>query len=1043
MTRGDKRGLGSRLRRWGWAACCVWGAVWGTGTAFGETADQVDFNGEVRRVLADNCFKCHGPDASGRKGGKGGLRLDTSEGAQADLGGRQAIVPGHPERSELIRRVTTADPAHRMPPRSGKTLSPQQIILLTRWIAQGAEYARLWSYLKPHRPELPAVKDPVWPRNAVDRFILARLENEGLRPAPEAEREALVRRVSLDLTGLPPELSEVDRFVNDPEAGAFERLVDRLLEQPAFGEHWARWWLDQARYADSAGYADDPPRTIWAYRDYVIRSFNANQPFDQFTLEQIAGDLLPNPTEDQLVATGFHRNTLTNNEGGTSDEEYRNVAIVDRVNTTMAVWMGTTMGCAQCHDHKYDPITQQEYFRLFAVLNQSEDADRMDESPVLGLYSQSQVEQRGELARKIAPLELVVETATPALVDAQARWEAGFATDPAWYVLRPSLMKSLAGAAMSQAPDGAIRAARGGKTDVYTLEIPLVAGGTLAALRLETLPDETLPGKGAGYADGNFSVTRVRTSVSRREVQPAPEPSSEFTRDGARAVEFNAAYADYSQKDSDAASVLGRKDPAGEGWGVAPEVGKAHRLTLVPASPVEVPVGSKLTVTIEQRSKLEYATLGQLRLLASPDPRAEEHARTPAPILAILKAPPGERSASQREQLSRYYRSIAPALQPEREQLAGLKKRLEEIKPYTTAPVMRELAAENRRQTHIQHRGNFLDLGQEVTAGLPACFHPLPDGAPTNRLGLARWLVDENNPLTARVMANRLWESLFGIGIVRTSEEFGSQGEAPSHPELLDWLATELVGQKWDLKHLIRLMVTSAAYRQASRVTPESLARDPENRLVSRGPRFRLAAEMVRDQALRVSGLLSPKLYGPPVKPPQPKTGLSAAFGGDIDWQTSTGEDRYRRALYTLWRRSNPYPSLATFDAPNREVCMVRRARSNTPLQALVTLNDPVYVEAAQALARRMASDGTNPAEKAGCGFRRCLGRRPAEQELQALLQLYGKAYARFAGDPDRARQVATQPAEAPPEGSDVAELAAWTVVANVILNLDEMLMKR
>jgi Protein of unknown function (DUF1553)/Protein of unknown function (DUF1549)/Planctomycete cytochrome C/NedA-like, galactose-binding domain len=1162
----------SSLRYWipvSLGALFLWA---GPGSIPARAGNKVDFDRDVRRVLAENCFKCHGPDAKRRKGGKrgDGLRLDNSQGARADLGGHAAIVPGHPEKSEMIRRITTSDPDdHMPPPDSGKKLTAGQIALLKSWVEQGARYARHWSYVKPTRPPLPEVHHPDWARNAIDYFILARLESEGIEPSPEADRYALVRRASLDLTGLPPSIEEVDRFVNDVEPGAYERLVDRLLDKVTFGEHWARLWLDEARYADSTGYADDPARTIWGFRDYVIRSLNANKPFDQFTIEQIAGDLLPNPTEEQRIATAFHRNTMTNNEGGTSDEEYRNVAIIDRVNTTMAVWMGTTMGCAQCHDHKYDPITQEDYFRLFAVFNNTEDADRRDESPILTVYTPEQKKQRKAWKTEIARLEKTVQTPTPELNEAQAQWEKSLATDLDWNVLRPSEMKSQAGAAMSLEGDGVIRVAKGDKTDRYTIEAPLPDAGKISALRLEALPDESLPGQGPGYGGGNFVISRLLASVTpppgtrvsgrylrvelpgkekilslaevqifqgadnlalqgaasqsstdyeaparlaidgntngdfsaakstthtansenpwwevdlksdqaidrivvwnrtdgglqkrlsgfrlvlldakrepvwRQEVKQAPNPNSEFSLSGARALRFESVLADYEQKGFAAAHVLDNKDDKAQGWAVGPKVGQAHQLTLLTFVPAEAPAGSRLTVVIEQLSKQEYHTLGKFRLAMTADARAAEFARTPAAILALLKTPAGQRSDEQRGQLRKYYLSIAPALAKDREQLAGLQKQLKEMVPSTTVPIMRELTGDKRRLTHVQHRGNFLDLGKEVTAGLPPAFQPLTEAGPADRMALARWLVDENNPLTARVVVNRFWESIFGIGIVRTSEEFGAQGEPPSHPQLLDWLATELVGRGWNIKHLLRLMVTSAAYRQSSKVSPELLARDPDNRLLGRGPRFRLSAEMIRDQAMFVSGLLSHKLYGPPVKPAQPKLGLSAAFGSGIDWETSSGEDRYRRAIYTTWRRSNPYPSMSSFDAPNREVCTVKRERTNTPLQALVTLNDPVYVEAAQALARRMAAFGSSPAEKARYGFRLCLARPPQEKELQDLLRLYEGSHARFADDKANALLMASHPLGAVPEGSDPSELAAWTVVGNVLLNLDETLMKR
>ena len=944
--------------------------------------------------------------------------------------------------------------------------------------------------------------------------------------------------------------------------------MDRLLQKETFGEHWARLWLDQARYADSSGYADDPARTIWAYRDYVIRALNSNKPFDQFTLEQIAGDLLDDPTDEQLAATAFHRNTMTNNEGGTSDEEYRNVAIVDRVNTTMAVWMGTTMACAQCHNHKYDPITQEDYFRLFAILNNTADADRMDETPVQALYTPEQKLQRKQWQTEIARLEKFVQTPTPELDQAQAVWEKNFETELQWLPLQPSVVKSKAGAAIQRGDDGTVQFERGGKTDVYTLEVPVKTNEIITALRLEVTPNDKPPGRGVGHAGGNFVVSRVlaalapsearpvagrflrielpgkekilslaevqvfsgasnvalrgeasqsstasdgpaklaidgntdgdyakakstthtetstgpwweldlksatkvdrvvlwnrtdgsqdrlsnfrivlldenRAPLWQQQVQPAPSPSAEFRPDGARSIVFTSATADFSQKDFAAANILSNKEPKTQGWAIAPKFGEPHTLTLIPKAPVAASAGSNLVITIEQLSKYDYATIAQLRLSKSTDNRAPEFSRAPPSTLAILRAGPAKRTEAQRKEVRGYYLSIAPALQSDRDALAGVKKQLDESKPYTTVPILRELAGDKRRKTQLQRRGNFLDLGQEVTNGLPASLHPQPGGGPVDRVALARWLIDTNNPLTARVVVNRLWESIFGIGLVRTSEEFGAQGELPSHPELLDWLAVELMDHKWDVNHVLRHMVTSAAYRQSSRVTPELAAQDPENRLLARGPRFRLSAEMIRDQALFVSGLLSPKMYGPPVKPPQPALGLTAAFGTKTDWETSGGEDRYRRALYTTWRRSNPYPSMATFDAPNREVCLVRRERSNTPLQALVTLNDPVYVEASQALARKMAVAGPTPTDKARHGFRLCASRPPTDDELNGLVGLYTKTLERFQADPAKAKEVATKPLGELPKELDMAELAAWTMVGNVLLNLDEVLMKR
>jgi hypothetical protein len=535
-----------------------------------------------------------------------------------------------------------------------------------------------------------------------------------------------------------------------------------------------------------------------------------------------------------------------------------------------------------------------------------------------------------------------------------------------------------------------------------------------------------------------------REPVWTQTVAKPPQPSSEFALDGSRPMAFAYVSADYSQEGFDAANLSGSKAEKGKGWAIGGQEARPHALALTPATPLEVEPNSTLTLAIEQKSKSLGHTLGRFRISVSNDTRASELARTPQRVRTLLTEPADERTDAESTELTQYYISeIAPELKPSRDRLAVLKKQLADLKPITTVPVLRDLANEHHRKTQIQQRGNFLDLGAEVSEGVPAAFPAIPSGAKLDRLALAHWLVDDQNPLTARVIANRYWEQIFGIGLVATSEEFGIQGDLPTHPELLDWLATELVGNHWDLKRFLKLLVTSAAYRQSSRVSPELVQRDPDNRLLARGPRFRLSAETIRDQALAVSDLLSQKMYGPPVKPPQPSIGLNAAFGSGIDWQTSPGDDRYRRGLYPTWRRSNPYPSMATFDAPNREVCTLRRTRTNTPLQALVTLNDPVYIEAAQALARRIAVSGATTEAKLRHGFLRCLARQPQGEELARLVHLYESAHEVFNTDAKRAERMATEPLGPAPSGSDMAELAAWTVVGNVLLNLDEMVLKR
>ncbi|SFJ58012.1 DUF1553 domain-containing protein [Planctomicrobium piriforme] len=1123
----------------------------------------VSFTRDIRTILSNKCFQCHGPDPEERKGGTDGLRLDNLQGALADLGGYAALVPGQPEKSALLDRVTSHDPDLVMPPPSmGKGLTPHEIDLLKRWIAAGAPYEGHWSYTKPVRPELPKVAKTDWAKNPIDRFILARLEQEGLAPQSEADCQALIRRVALDLTGLPPKLDEVDAFANDKNPEAYDQLIDRLLEKKAYGEHWARMWLDLARYADSAGYADDPPRTIWLFRDYVIDSLNNNKPFDQFTIEQIAGDLLPNPTQEQLIATAFHRNTMTNSEGGTNDEEFRSVAIVDRVNTTMAVWMGTTMACAQCHTHKFDPLTQTDYFRLYAIFNNTEDADLKDESPLLSFFLPEQQQQRTQWQEQLQAVDQTLKTVTPELISARDAWDVTFPRDLAWQVLTPSEVKSQAGNGAT-IEEHAVRIATDKKNDDLTVTLPL-AEGQLSAIRLETLTDST---ESANKADGYFILTKVSATITRplgsplvgrfvrieipgkekilslaevevrqgesniapegtatqsttafegppelaidgntdgnyyptmstthtaisndpwweldlktsqavdsiriwnrtdggtgerlknfriqlldenrkplwqQTVAAAPDPSTEFHPNGPQTIEFVAAVADSSRAGFTPDLVLKNPNPKQKGW--SESTAQPHALTLLAGSPIDVAAGSILTLTIEQQSQATHLPLSHFRLSLTDDARAQTWGSTPANIITALNVSQAERTPDQSQTITDHYLGIAPLLAPQRKQAAQLRKQLDDFKP-VTVPINRELPKEKQRVTRLQHRGNFLDLGEEVAPGTPTHFPPIPNGLPANRLGLAHWLISEDNPLTARVVANMYWEAIFGIGLVASSDEFGSQGDLPSHPELLDWLATELIRLKWDTKAFLKLLVTSAAYRQSSKVSDEEYARDPDNRLLGRGPRFRLSAEMIRDQALFASGLLSSRSGGPPVKPPQPNSGLNAAFGSAIDWQTSNGEDKYRRGLYTTWRRSNPYPSMSTFDAPNREVCTVRRVRTNTPLQALVTLNDPVYIEAAQAMARRlMREGGDTTASRATYGFRLCLARPPHEAELARLVALYEEAFARFQSDAEHAKQMATDPLGPTPDGMNVAELAAWTIVSNVLLNLDETLMKR
>lgn len=1125
---------------------------------------EVDFNNDIRPILSNACIACHGPDAEKRKAG---LRLDVREGALAKTSnGALAVTPGKPDASEIIRRVISSDPDELMPPPGkGQALSPEQVQLLRQWIQEGAHYDVHWSYAPIQRPTVPQPRLVNRARGPIDRFVLARLDKEGWQPAPEADMHALARRVSLDLTGLPPTPEEVQKLVQQAQSDplAYEHYVDELLNRKSFGERWARVWLDLARYADSAGYADDPPRTIWAYRDYVIRSLNSNKPFDQFTREQIAGDLLPDADEEALIATAFHRNTLTNNEGGTDDEEFRNVAIVDRVNTTMAVWMGTTMACAQCHTHKYDPITQEEYFRFFAFFNNTEDSDKKDERPTIEIFSEAQKARRRELESQIADLNRQLQTETPQLAEARNKWEDSMSTPPSWSPLPVRAASASSGQALQVIGPGVLDLEGvAPETDVHELVLELPADRATTGLRLTTratdegvrkdnfvitsihaavvpaseerlqgryvrieLPGESkmlslaevqvfdggrnvsLAGKASqsttdfngppalaidGQTDGDFrkaaSTThtanskdpwweldlgaltpidrivvwnrtdgglgsrlqgyRIQVLDSERqqvwESRPEgyPDPSATFALSQAKPVRLKLASADFEQSGFPAASVLAAKPDPAKGWAIAPRNGESHSLMLVPAQPI--PAGSgTLRLTLRQESKHLRHVLDRYALEASDSPGLSAYAALPVEARNALAKVSTERSQKEKQVLREAFLANTPILAPQRKVLAEAEKELQGIKPMTTVPVFRELA-KDRRETRIQIRGNFMSQAEKVSEGVPSVFHSLKGSSNPNRLDLAHWLVDPRNPLTPRVLVNRHWEQLFGIGLVSTSEEFGSQGEPPSHPKLLDWLAAEVLDSGWDIKHLLRLMVTSSTYRQSSQVPAEQVRIDPDNRLLARGPRYRLSAEMIRDQALFVAGVLSPKLYGPPVRPPRPMLGLKAAFGGSTDWKDSEGEDRYRRGLYTEWRRSMPYPSMATFDAPSREVCTLKRGRTNTPLQALVTLNDPVYVEAAQALARRVWKE--NPAADPATHARRMLWlalvRPPRDAEVSALTRLYEDARNQLGQSLEDARQLAEDPIGPLPEGWPADQAAAWTTVANVVLNLDELLQK-
>lgn len=1012
--------------------------------ASGGSMAPVNFNRDIRLILSENCFACHGPDQKKRKAK---LRLDQQDGLYAKREEHSIVVPANRAASELFRRITTSDADDHMPPAEfGKQLTPEQVNLIGRWIDEGAPWQGHWAFIKPERPPLPGVKDKSWPRNEIDYFVQAKLENAGLKPSPPAGRETLVRRVSFDLTGLPPTLEEVDAYLADPEPGAYEKLVDRLLASPRYGERMALHWLDLARYADTHGYHLDSGRDMWKWREWVINAFNRNEPFDQFTVEQIAGDLLPNATVSQKLATGFNRNSMINFEGGAIPEEYLTQYIIDRVSTTSTVFMGLTMACAQCHDHKYDPITQKEFYQFYAYFNavpeNGLDGRNGNATPLIYLPSAEQQTKWDGLQAAVKKAEDRLKEALPEIDAAQKQWEsetkARLQID--WRVLEVAESKSRGGATLTKLDDHSILASGANPAeDVY--EFVARTGQTnITAIRLEALKDASLPGGGPGRADNsNFVLSEIEL-----EAVSASDPALK------EAVKFSGASADFSQEGFDVAKAIDG-DPK-SGWAV--DVPKRHQngvAKFAAAKSFGWEGGVELRFRLRFETQYAQHAIGRVRLALSSDPRAAQPGLLPpANINDVLALATEQRSAAQTETLRKYYReNISPEFKAINGELAKVRQAFAAFqKTIPTSMVMEQMA--NPRDTFMLIRGQYNQHGDKVSPGVPASLPPPPKGAPPNRLGLAQWLTDPSHPLMARVTVNRFWAAVMGNGIVKTANNFGSQAEWPTHPELLDWLATEFIASGWDVKYMMKLLVMSSTYRQSSKVTPELAERDPDNRLYARGLRFRLPAEAIRDNALAVSGLLAGKIGGPSVLPYQPP-GLWEELSLRKDsknWSAqfyvqSHGEDLYRRTMYTFWKRTSPPPSLQAFDAPDRETCTVQRDRTSTPLQALVLLNDPTYVEAARFLAQRlMAEAKAGPAERIAFAFRLTLARRPSEAETKILVDLYERQLKRFAAHPEEAQKLLGV-GEAKAQGNlDATELAAWTTVASMILNLDETITK-
>ena len=1173
-------------------------------------ATTVDFTREVRPILASHCFKCHGQDEGARKAK---LRLDVRDDAlKPAKSGELAIVPGKPGESELVRRISADNEDDLMPPPGAKNpLTAADKEILKRWIAEGAEYKPHWAFIAPKQSPPPEVHDTAWPKNEIDHFVLARLEKENLKPSPRADKFSLVRRVYLDLIGLPPTPAQADAFVNDASPDAYEKLVDQLLASPHFGERWARRWLDLARYADSNGYEKDRPRSIWPWRDWVINSLNADMPFDEFTIEQLAGDLLPNATRDQIIATGFHRNTMVNEEGGIDPLEYRFYAMVDRVHVTATSWLGLTMACAQCHTHKYDPIQHAEYYRFMACLDNAIE-------PNYKIVEPSIAEQRGKIQGKIEALEAALPEKFPPPVhiawqvpkaaefssqhgatadflldgifhvsgeipdtdtytlkfklppqrithvqieatpddqdgpgradngnfvlselemevpatnseaaprrlkfsSAQAdfsqdkfpvadaidgKTDTGWAIDgpggavkyhkasfalaepleqtnattvtlrlvqnfgshhtlgrfrvsfgdeaadtnvaeqrlreardercvqwlaeqlPAavhWQPLHPASASSTAPILTIQNDDSIFCSGDFTKSDTYTVKFQNLPAG-IKAMRLEMLADDRLPNGGPGSvyyegAPGNFWLSTIRAKA-----------------DGQTLALTNATES-YCDKDNHASAAL--DDDAQTGWSIVDGTGKTQSAVFQFAQSVAPTNELQLDLICE---KYYAAGLGRFRIWVTTNDNAQATKLDNAAVVVLGKYLDKEKLkllfattnvSPDRELLLRQFALLSPDFEKPREEIDKLRATMPK---FSTTLVMQERPPGQERKTFLHHRGEFLSTEAEVKPGVPAFLPPLPEGESKQRLALAKWLVSANNPLTGRVIMNRQWEALFGRGIVATTGDFGFQGNLPSHQDLLDWLAVEFVKQGWSQKKMLKLMVMSATYQQSSVATPELVERDPQNILLARGPRFRLDAEMLRDSALVASGLLSEKIGGPSVYPPQPPGVSSEGAYGPLEWKTSEGADRYRRGLYTFAKRTAPYAMTATFDGPSGEVCLARRDRSNTPLQALTSLNDTAFMECARALGQLAAKAEGDDAARVEIIFRRCLTRPPSDEERAALVKFFQAQLARFASGELKAAEIMDAKDDA-----HLNEQAAWMTVARVLLNLDETINK-
>ena len=1010
--------------------------------------DRVNYNRDIRPILSNVCYTCHGPDKAERSND---LRLDVKASVFGRLeSGKTAVVPGHSDKSELYRRITNTDADERMPPTdSGKKLTPQQIVLLKKWIDQGGDWKAHWSFIKPVRPRLPEVKHTAAVRNAIDRFVLARLEREGLEPESEASRTTLIRRLTFDLTGLPPTLGEIDNFLADKSPDAYEKVVDRLLDSPRYGEQMARYWLDAARYGDTHGMHLDNVRSIWPYRDWVIRAFNHNMPFNQFTIEQLAGDLLPNATRDDKVATGFVRCNVSTSEGGSIPEEFRVRYVVDRTVTMSTVWMGLTLGCAVCHEHKYDPITQEEFYQLYGYFNSLSgngmDGNALLPAPSIRVPTPEQTARLVSLRAKLRPIQQAIGTALTKIqyTDPHNELDRKVETRRDYVWIDDAV------------PAGAKPGGNGGAKSwqfVSSPRFPVFSGSRATRRTSSGLSQHYFTGAGPGLRIGQGDVLFAYVYLD-----PQNPPKQIM-------LQFNNGNWEHRSVWGDDLIAWGKRGTASRRrFGPLPPVGKWVRLE-VPAARVGLKPGMVINGwAFTQYGGTVYWDSAGIRTETPQNgssynsqqaweqvQRKQKKSSLPGPVIAAIRIDRSKRKPSQKKLIRDYfienvYAKTRALFAPLHQRLAAVKKQIADLeKTIPATMICQDLP--KPRETHMLIRGAYNKPGVKLEPGVPASLPALPKNAPPNRLALARWLVSGEHPLTARVTVNRFWQHYFGVGIVKTAEDFGSQGEWPSHPQLLDWLAVEFTDSGWDVKHIQKLIVMSGTYRQNSRVTPGTYRRDPENRLLSHGPRYRMDAEMIRDNALAISGLLVKRIGGPSVKPYQP-AGLWKAVGytdsNTANFKQDHGNALYRRSMYTFWKRTSPPPSMVTFDAPSREACTVRRARTDTPLQALVLMNDIQFVEAARNLAQRMMTvAGNRPADRIAFAFRLATARRPRPDESAVFLKLYEAQLALYQHDPKAATKLVNVGESKRNEKLNVSELAAWTMIANVILNLDETVTK-